>query len=93
MPLEFFDITKNKEGLYFKFYNNMFKKCLRYKIEYEVEKGTLTRLLKENNYLYCENNENNYNLSEIELNNKNKKIFEKMNNFYGKINKLINKIK
>ena len=50
MPLEFFEITKNKEGLYFKFYNNMFKKCLRYKIEYEVEYGTLTRLLKRNDY-------------------------------------------
>ena len=50
MPLEFFEIIKNKKGLYFKFYNNMFKKCLRYKIEYEVEKGTLTRLLKKNEY-------------------------------------------
>ena len=50
MPLEFFEITKNEEGLYFKFYNNMFKKCLRYKIEYEVEYGTLTRLLKKNGY-------------------------------------------
>ena len=50
MPLEFFGITKNKEGLYFKFYNNMFKKCLRYKIQYEVEYGTLTRLLKKNDY-------------------------------------------
>jgi hypothetical protein len=55
--------------------------------------GRMIKLLKENNYLYCTNKENNYNLSEIELNNKNKKIFEKMNNFYGKINKLINKIK
>ena len=55
--------------------------------------GRMIKILKENNYLYCENNENNYNLSEIELNNKNKKIFEKMNNFYGNINKLINKIK
>jgi hypothetical protein len=48
MPLEFFEITKNKKGLYFKFYNNIFKKYLKYKIEYEVEKGTLTKLLKEN---------------------------------------------
>jgi len=28
----------------------MFKKCLRYKIRYEVEKGSLTRLLKQNDY-------------------------------------------
>jgi len=50
MPLEFFEITKQDEGLHFKFYNNMFKKCLRLKIGYEIEKGALTRLLKENNY-------------------------------------------
>ena len=57
LPLEYFEIKiiKNNEfsftpALHFSFYNDSFKKCLRNIIGYEIEKNTLTNLLKMRKY-------------------------------------------
>lgn len=51
LPLEYFEIkiTVNNE-ISFKFYNDSLKKCFRNIIEFEIEKRTLTSLLKRNDY-------------------------------------------
>ena len=49
-PLEYFEIKMIKEGLEFNFYDNTFKQCFRNIVGFEIEKGTLTNLLKRNDY-------------------------------------------
>ena len=53
LPLEYFEIkiALNNE-ISFKFYNDSFKKCFRNIIGFEIEKGTLTSLLKRNDYTH-----------------------------------------
>ena len=50
MPLEYFEIEKERNDLNFKFYSSFFKKCFKNKIAVEIEKNTLTNLLKNNEY-------------------------------------------
>ena len=50
MPLEYFEIEKKGNDLNFNFYSNFFKKCFKNKIAVEIEKNTLTNLLKKNEY-------------------------------------------
>ena len=51
LPLEYFQIKiNNNNEIVFQFYNDSLKKCVRNIVEYEVEKGTLTTLLKNNDY-------------------------------------------
>ena len=46
MPLEYYEIKIENNSLLFNFYNDIFKRALRKKIGFEIEKGTLTKLLK-----------------------------------------------
>ena len=50
LPLEYFEIKINKNEIVFNFYNDSLKKCVRNIVEFEIEKGTLTKLLKSNEY-------------------------------------------
>ena len=50
MPLEYFEIQIEGNNMNFKFYSNLFKKCFKNKINVEIEKDTLTKLLKKNDY-------------------------------------------
>ena len=50
MPLEYFVVTKTEEKLKFNFYSKLYKKVIKNKIGVEVEKNTLTKLLKNNEY-------------------------------------------
>ena len=50
MPLEYFEIEKKGNNFNFNFYSNFFKKCFKNKIAVEIEKNTLTNLLKNNEY-------------------------------------------
>ena len=52
-PLEYFEIKIRKtlqKEFSFNFYNTSFKKCFRSIIGFEIDKGTLTKLLKRNDY-------------------------------------------
>ena len=49
-PLEYFEIKKIKYELKFNFYNTSYKQYFKEKIGFEIEKGTLTNLLKRNDY-------------------------------------------
>ena len=50
MPLEYFEIKIEGNNMNFKFYSNLFKKCFKNKIDVEIEKDTLTKLLMKNDY-------------------------------------------
>ena len=50
LPLEYFEIKILKNEMSFNFYNDSLKACIKNIIGFEIEKGTLTRLLKSNNY-------------------------------------------
>ena len=51
MPFEYFEIIKNNDNsLSFSFFHPIFKKIIKKKIEFEVKKGTLTRLLRDREF-------------------------------------------
>ena len=50
MPIEYFKIEEKQGNIKFIFYNNLFKKSIKTKIGFEVEKGTLTHLLEHEGY-------------------------------------------
>ena len=50
LALEYFEIKILKNGISFNFYDESLKKCIRNIIGFEIEKGTLTYLLKRNDY-------------------------------------------
>ena len=49
-PLEYFEIKKSNDDLTFKFYDKSFKKCFRNIMGIEIEKGSLTNLIRRNDY-------------------------------------------
>ena len=51
IPLEYFEITKNKDkNLIFNYFHLIYKKCIKNRIRFEVKNGALNKLLKDKEF-------------------------------------------